>query len=157
MGLTFPVYIGSMLAAAILRNVSEYSKKFSIYMNEINNIGDISLSLFLGISMVSLHLWLLASLAVPLIVLLASQVLLMACFAFGAFFFLGKNYDAAVMSSGMCGFGLGATPNAMANMQAVCNKYVPSVKAFIVIPLVGSLFVDFLNSFGITMFMQFVK
>ena len=107
--------------------------------------------------MVSLHLWLLASLAVPLIVLLASQVILMACFAFGSFFFLGKNYDAAVMSAGMCGFGLGATPNAMANMQAVCNKYVPSVKAFIIIPLVGSLFVDFLNSFGITMFMQFVK
>ena len=157
MGLTFPIYIGSMLAAAIIRNVSEYSKKFSIYMNEVNNIGDISLSLFLGVSMISLHLWLLASLAVPLIVLLTAQVLLMACFAFGSFFFLGKNYDAAVMSSGMCGFGLGATPNAMANMQAVCNKYVPSVKAFIVIPLVGSLFVDFLNSFGITMFMQFVK
>ena len=157
MGLTFPVYIGSMLAAAILRNIAEFSKKFSIYINEINNIGDISLSLFLGISMVSLHLWLLASLAVPLIVLLTSQVILMTCFAFGAFFFLGKNYDAAVMSSGMCGFGLGATPNAMANMQAVCNKYVPSVKAFIIIPLVGSLFVDFLNSFGITMFMQFVK
>ena len=157
MGLTFPVYIGSMLAAAILRNIAEFSKKFSIYINEINNIGDISLSLFLGISMVSLHLWLLASLAVPLIVLLTSQVILMTCFAFGSFFFLGKNYDAAVMSAGMCGFGLGATPNAMANMQAICNKYVPSVKAFIVIPLVGSLFVDFLNSFGITMFMQFVK
>ena len=157
MGLTFPVYIGSMLAAAILRNISEFSKKFSIYMNEINNIGDISLSLFLGISMVSLHLWLLASLAIPLIILLSSQVILMTCFAFGSFFFLGKNYDAAVMSAGMCGFGLGATPNAMANMQAICNKYVPSVKAFIVIPLVGSLFVDFLNSFGITMFMQFVK
>ena len=157
MGLTFPVYIGSMLAAAILRNIAEFSKKFSIYMNEINNIGDISLSLFLGISMVSLHLWLLASLAIPLIILLSSQVILMTCFAFGSFFFLGKNYDAAVMSAGMCGFGLGATPNAMANMQAICNKYVPSVKAFIVIPLVGSLFVDFLNSFGITMFMQFVK
>ena len=156
-GLTFPIYIGAMIAAAFIRNIGEYSGKFTIYMGEINDIGGISLSLFLGIAMITLKLWQLAELALPLIVLLAGQVLLMMIFSyFVVFNVMGRDYDAAVISSGVCGFGMGATPNAMANMQAICEKYAPSVKAYLLIPLVGSLFADFLNSLVITFFINFI-
>ena len=150
-GLTFPIYIGAMIAAAVIRNVGEYSGKFTIYMGEINDIGGISLSLFLGIAMITLKLWQLADLALPLIVLLAGQSLLIFLYTyFVVFNVMGRDYDAAVLSSGVCGFGMGATPNAMANMQAVCEKYEPSVKAYLLVPLIGSLFADFLNSLVIT-------
>ena len=75
---------------------------------------------------------------------------------FVEFNIMGRDYDAAVLSAGVCGFGMGATPNAMANMQAICEKYVPSVKAYLLIPLVGSLFADFLNSLAITFFINFL-
>ena len=154
-GMTFPIYIGAMISAAFIRNIGEYTGKFTIYMGEINDIGGISLSLFLGIAMITLKLWQLADLAVPLIVLLAGQVILMALYAyFIVFNVMGRDYDAAVLSAGMCGFGMGATPNAMANMQAVCEKYVPSVKAYLLVPLIGSLFADFLNSLAITLFIN---
>ena len=154
-GLTFPIYIGAMIAAAVIRNVGEYSGKFTIYMGEINDIGGISLSLFLGIAMITLKLWQLADLALPLITLLAGQTILMFLYTyFVVFNVMGRDYDAAVLSSGVCGFGMGATPNAMANMQAVCDKYVPSVKAYLLIPLIGSLFADFLNSLVITFFIN---
>ena len=156
-GMTFPIYIGAMIAAAFIRNIGEYSGKFTIYMGEINDIGGISLSLFLGIAMITLKLWQLADLALPLVILLAGQVLLMFVFAyFVVFNVMGRDYDAAVLSSGVCGFGMGATPNAMANMQAVCEKYAPSVKAYLLVPLVGSLFADFLNSLTITFFINFL-
>ncbi len=156
-GMTFPIYIGAMIAAAFIRNIGEYSGKFTIYMGEINDIGGISLSLFLGIAMITLKLWQLADLALPLIILLAGQVILMFVFAyFVVFNVMGRDYDAAVLSSGVCGFGMGATPNAMANMQAICEKYAPSVKAYLLVPLVGSLFADFLNSLTITFFINFL-
>ena len=156
-GLTFPIYIGAMIAAAVIRNVGEYSGKFTIYMGEINDIGGISLSLFLGIAMITLKLWQLAELALPLMTLLGGQVVLMFLYAYLVrFTVMGRDYDAAVVSAGVCGFGMGATPNAMANMQAVCEKYAPSVKAFLLVPLVGSLFADFLNSLAITFFINFL-
>lgn len=156
-GLTFPIYIGAMIAAAVIRNVGEYSGKFTIYMGEINDIGGISLSLFLGIAMITLKLWQLAELALPLMILLGGQVILMFLYTyFVVFTVMGRDYDAAVLSAGVCGFGMGATPNAMANMQAICEKYVPSVKAYLLIPLVGSLFADFLNSLAITFFINFL-
>ena len=156
-GLTFPIYIGAMIAAAVIRNVGEYSGKFTIYMGEINDIGGISLSLFLGIAMITLKLWQLAELALPLMTLLGGQVVLMFLYAYIVIFtVMGRDYDAAVLSAGVCGFGMGATPNAMANMQAICEKYVPSVKAYLLIPLVGSLFADFLNSLAITFFINFL-
>ena len=133
-GMTFPIYIGAMIAAACMRNIGEYSGKFTIYMGEINDIGGISLSLFLGIAMILMFLYT----------------------YFVVFNVMGRDYDAAVLSSGVCGFGMGATPNAMANMQAVCEKYAPSVKAFLLVPLVGSLFADFLNSLAITFFINFL-
>ena len=156
-GMTFPIYIGAMIAAACMRNIGEYSGKFTIYMGEINDIGGISLSLFLGIAMITLKLWQLADLALPLIILLAGQTVLMFVYTyFVVFNVMGRDYDAAVLSSGVCGFGMGATPNAMANMQAICEKFAPSVKAYLLVPLVGSLFADFLNSLVITFFINFL-
>ena len=154
-GMTFPIYIGAMIAAALFRNIGEYSGKFTIYMGEINDIGGICLSLFLGIAMITLKLWQLAALALPLVILLSVQVLLMFIFArFIVFNVMGRDYDAAVLAAGTCGFGMGATPNAMANMQAICDRYAPSVKAYLIIPLIGSLFADFLNSLIITFFIN---
>ena len=154
-GLTFPIYIGAMIAAAVIRNIGEYSGRFDIYMGEINNLGGICLSLFLGMAMITLKLWQLAELALPLIILLSAQLILMMLFTyFVVFNVMGRDYDAAVLSAGTCGFGMGATPNAMANMQAICDRYVPSVKAYLIIPLIGSLFADFLNSLVITFFIN---
>ena len=156
-GMTFPIYIGAMIAAALFRNIGEYTGKFTIHMGEINDLGGISLSLFLGIAMITLKLWQLADLALPLFILLAVQVLLIAQFTyFIEFNIMGRDYDAAVLVAGTCGFGMGATPNAMANMQAICEKYTTSVKAYLLIPLVGSLFADFINSLVITFFINFI-
>ena len=154
-GLTFPIYIGAMLAAALMRNICEYTGIATIHMGEINDLGGISLSLFLGMAMITLRLWELASLALPLVILLAAQVLLIIIFTYVIECnIMGRDYDAAILVSGTCGFGTGATPNAMANMQAVCDQYVPSIKAYLLIPLVGSLFADFLNSLVITFFIN---
>lgn len=154
-GLTFPIYIGAMLAAALMRNICEYTGIATIHMGEINDLGGISLSLFLGMAMITLRLWELASLALPLVILLAAQVLLIIIFTYVIEFnIMGRDYDAAILVSGTCGFGTGATPNAMANMQAVYDQYVPSIKAYLLIPLVGSLFADFLNSLVITFFIN---
>lgn len=154
-GLTFPIYIGAMLAAALMRNICEYTGIATIHMGEINDLGGISLSLFLGMAMITLRLWELASLALPLVILLAAQLLLIIIFTYVIEFnIMGRDYDAAILVSGTCGFGTGATPNAMANMQAVCDQYVPSIKAYLLIPLVGSLFADFLNSLVITFFIN---
>ena len=154
-GMTFPAYIGAMIVAAILRNVGEYSGKYTVYMGEINDIGGICLSLFLGIAMVTLKLWQLADLALPLLLLLLAQTLFMMLFAyFVVYNVMGRNYDAAILSSGTCGFGMGATPNAMANMQALTDRFAPSVKAYILVPIVGSMFADFINSLTITFFIN---
>ena len=154
-GLTLTIYIGAMLAAALMRNICEYTGIATIHMGEINDLGGISLSLFLGMAMITLRLWELASLALPLVILLAAQVLLIIIFTYVIEFnIMGRDYDAAILVSGTCGFGTGATPNAMANMQAVCDQYVPSIKAYLLIPLVGSLFADFLNSLVITFFIN---
>ena len=156
-GLTFPIYIGAMIVAAIIRNVGEYSGKFDIYMGEINNLGGICLSLFLGIAMITLKLWQLAELALPLMILLGAQLLLIFLYTyFVVFRVLGKDYDAAVLAAGTCGFGRGATPNAMATMLVLCDRYAPSVKAYLLVPLIGSLFADFINSLVITLFINII-
>lgn len=105
--------------------------------------------------MITLQIWQLAALALPMIILLLAQTLFMIFYSdIVTFRVLGKDYDAAIIVSGICGFGMGATPNAMANMQALCDKYVMSVKAFLIIPIVGSLFADFLNSLIVTFFIN---
>ena len=154
-GMTFPIYIGAMIVAAAMRNISEHTNLFTVNMGEINDIGGICLSLFLGIAMITLKLWQLSSLALPLLILLAGQVALMFVFTYFVLFnVMGRNYDAAVLAAGTCGFGMGATPNAMANMQALTEKYVPSVKAYLLVPIIGSMFADFLNSLTITFFIN---
>ncbi|MCQ2090145.1 MAG: sodium/glutamate symporter [Fibrobacter sp.] len=154
-GMTFPSYIGAMIVAAVMRNICEYSSKYEVHMGEISDVGGICLSLFLGIAMITLKLWQLASLALPLVVLLCAQTLLMFLFAyFVVFNVMGRDYDAAVLSAGVCGFGMGATPNAMANMQAITTKFAPAVKPYLLVPIVGSMFADFINSLCITFFIN---
>lgn len=156
-GMTFPIYIGAMIAAAIFRNIAEISGKFTIHMEEIDSFGSICLSIFLGIAMITLKIWQLADLALPLVILLIGQTALMFVYArFIVFKCMGSDYDAAVIAAGVCGFGMGATPNAMANMQAVREKHGESIKAFLLIPIVGSLFADFINSLIITIFINLI-
>lgn len=153
-GITVPTYFGSLVVAAILRNVFGH-KEDALCLKETVGIGELSLSIFLGIAMSTLKLWELAGLMLPLFVILMSQALFMALYAtFVAFPAFGKNYDAAMLVSGLCGFGLGATPNAMANMSAVSYKYHYSVKPFIIVPVVGAMFVDIINTGVITFFLN---
>lgn len=157
-GLTFPSYIGAMLAAALLRNVSDATKKFTVMEDIVAILGNVSLCMFLSMALMSLKLWELADLAGPMIVMLLGQTILMALFAyFITFNLMGRDYEAAVMASASCGFGMGATPNAIANMQAITNVYGPAPKAFFIVPLVGSLFIDFINAFIITGFINFLR
>lgn len=155
LGMTFPSYIGAMFAAAIMRNISDSTKSYNVFMDEIDVIGNVSLSLYLSMALMGLKLWELAELAVPLVVMLLAQTILMALFAyFVTFNLMGRDYEAAVVTSGHCGFGMGATPNAMANMEAIAGKYGAAPAAFFILPLVGSLFIDFFNAGIITLFMN---
>lgn len=156
-GITLPAYIGAMLAGVVIRNISDVTKKYDVPMTEIDILGGIALSLFLAMALMTLKLWELAELAIPMLIMVFAQVLLMFLFAnFVTFKILGKDYDAAVLAAGHCGFGLGATPNGVANMEAVTANYGPSPTAFFVLPLVGAMFIDFANSFIITFFMNIV-
>ena len=166
-GITFPTYFGALILAAIVRNTigfvsykddGKWEKAEKLLdMERIISVGNICLSLFLGMAMISLKLWELQSLALPLIVILISQVLMMALFAyFVAFPLLGRDYDAAVLCAGICGFGLGATPNAMANMSAVCYKYRYTVKPFLIVPIIGAMFADLINTGIISLFLNFL-
>ena len=157
-GITFPTYFGALITAAIVRNILEQTPlRKKLEMEKIISVGNISLSVFLGMAMISLKLWELQSLALPLITILVSQVLAMALLTyFGAFYLLGRNYDSAVLVAGICGFGLGATPNAMANMSAVCYKYHYSVKPFLIVPIIGAMFVDLINTGIITIFLNWL-
>jgi glutamate:Na+ symporter, ESS family len=158
MNLTFPPYIGGMLAAALIRNIYDFSKK-ELVMEEIEALGNISLAFFLSMALMSLRLWQLVDLALPMIIILLIQVFLMCIFAyFIVFKMMGEDYDAAIMASGICGFGLGATANAMANMETLTETYHrKAARAFFIVPLVGSLFIDFVNAFAITAFMNWFK
>jgi ESS family glutamate:Na+ symporter len=164
-GITFPTYFGALILAAIVRNVMGFLRykedgkwvraEKSLDMDRIVSVGNICLSLFLGMAMISLKLWELQSLALPLIVILFSQVAMMDLYAyFVAFPLLGRDYDAAVLCAGICGFGLGATPNAMANMSAVCYKYRYTVKPFLIVPIIGAMFADLINTGIITLFLN---
>ena len=151
---TFPTYIGSMVVAAIIRNFCD-AKRIVLPSAAIDIWGNVSLSIFLAIALMTLKLWQLAELAVPMVVMLAAQALLMFFFArFVVFNIMGRDYEAAVMTSAFCGFGMGATPNAMANMQVLTKRFGTAPQAFFVVPLVGSLFIDFFNGIIITLFMN---
>ena len=141
-----------------MRNVIEGTPlRDKLETEKIVSVGNISLSIFLGMAMISLKLWELQSLAMPLFTILLLQVLMMAMLAyFVAFRLLGRDYDAAVLVAGICGFGLGATPNAMANMSAVCYKYHYTTKPFLIVPIIGAMFVDLINTGIITIFLNWI-
>ena len=156
-GIVIPAYLGPMLVAALLRNVIDW-RDGVLPANQFDVVGNVSLGFFLAMALMSMKLWEMAEVAGPLLVILIAQTALMFCFAyFITFRVMGRDYDAAVIAAGHCGFGLGATPNAMANMQAFTTANGPSVKAFFVIPLVGSLFIDFFNAVIITGFMNALR
>ncbi|MEG0873346.1 sodium/glutamate symporter [Clostridium sp.] len=154
-GVTIPSYIGAMVVAAIMRNISDMKNFWTTPENELSSVGGICLSLFLSMAMCSLKLWELVDLAIPILILLSIQTILMALFAyFVTFRVMGKDYTATVLAAGHCGFGMGATPNGIANMESVTNLYGPSPRAFFVLPLVGALFIEFFNSAVITTFLN---
>ncbi|MDV2454267.1 sodium/glutamate symporter [Acinetobacter towneri] len=141
-----PTFVWALAGGVILRNVLESIFKVNIFDRAIDVFGNASLSLYLAMALLSLKLWQLADLAGPLMVILGAQTLTMALYAaFVTFRIMGKNYDAAVLAAGHCGFGMGATPTAVANMQAITNMYGPSYKAFLIVPLCGAFFVDLIN------------
>ena len=157
-GFIFPAYMGSLLVGLILRNVLDYAGKSWIDSHTIDLLGAVLLALFLSMAMMSLNLKELAGSALPMLAILVAQVVLMASFAsWVTFRWMGRDYDAAVMASGHCGFGHGATPNAIANMESITRKLGPAPRAFIIIPIVGGMFVDLTNSFVITWFINLVK
>ena len=156
-GVEFPASVGAMTAAAILRNIADHNEKLDLKLPELAMISNISLLVFLALSMMTMKLWQLIDLALPMIVILLAQMVLMAIFGiFVTFRFMGKNFDAAVMTVGQTGFGLGAVPTAMANMQVIDAKYGSSPTAFFIVPLVGSLFINLVNSGLITVFLNIV-
>ncbi len=157
-GITFPVYIGAMLLGLGVRNAVDLSGGRWIKTETVDTLASIMLGIFLAIAMMSLNLIELASAAGPMLAILAVQVIVMACFAwFVTFRFMGRDFDAAVMAGGHCGFGLGATPNAVANMKVLVEKFGAAPRAFLVVPIVGAFLIDFVNATNITIFLNLFK
>jgi ESS family glutamate:Na+ symporter len=151
MRMTLPAYIGAMLVAAVMRNVDDRAAVIGISQRTIDDLGSTALSLFLVMALMTLKLWDLVGLAAPLAIMLAAQVTAVALAAAGPMFWLmGRDYEAAVMSTGFIGFMLGTTANAMANMKALVERFGAAPKAFLVVPMVGAFFIDFTNALLIT-------
>lgn len=156
--LTLPGYIGAMIVAAVFRNVFEATKWIRLEQRVVDDLGTVALSLFLAMALMSLKLWELLDLALPMLVILVVQVAMMGAFAyFVTFWFMGRDYDAAVMAAGHSGFGLGATPNAVANMRSVVERFGAAPRAFLVVPMVGAFFIDFTNALIITGYLNWLK
>ena len=151
-----PTFVWALAGGILLRNVVESIFKREIFDRSIDVFGNTALALYLAMALVSLKLWQLSDLAIPMIILLIAQSIAMWLFAvYVSFRVMGKNYDSAVLASGLCGFGMGATPNAIANMQAITNMYGPSHKAFLIVPLVGAFFIELVNVVVIQGILQF--
>ena len=149
-----PTFVCVLFVGVVLRNGLSALGLYQVFEREVSVLGNVSLSLFLAIALMSLKLWDLASLALPFFIILAAHTLVMALFAiFVTFRVMGSNYDAAVLAAGHCGFGLGATPTAIANMQAVTQRYGPSQIAFLVVPMVGAFFIDIINVIVIKLYL----
>jgi ESS family glutamate:Na+ symporter len=157
-GITLPPYLGAMFVAIIIRNIGDKTELFAVDSKCVGMIGDIALGLYITMAINSLQLMQLANLAMPLIFMMAAQIILIALIAyFAVYMAFGRNYDSAVMAGGLIGFGLGATPNALVCMQALTNKYGPSEKAFFVVPIVGAFLVDISNAAVIALMVGFVR
>ncbi len=154
---TLPQFVWALLFGVLLRNFLTSAFKVNMFDRAIDVFGNASLSIFLGIALLNLKLWQLLDLALPMLIILAVQTAIMALYAyFATYRFMGKDYDAAVLAAGHCGFGLGATPTAVANMQSVTERFGPSHKAFLIVPMVGAFFIDFVNAFILTGFVNFL-
>lgn len=144
---TLPGFIWCLMIGVAIRNLEHLVPKLAVHRPTVDMIGSISLSIFLAMALMSLRLWELLSLAGPLLVMLLIQTAGMALFAsFVTFRFMGRDYDAAIIAGGHCGFGMGATPTAVANMEALTRRFGPSPQAFLVVPLMGAFFIDFINA-----------
>ena len=155
---TLPQFVWALFFGVFLRNILTYVFKIKMFDRAIDVFGNASLSLFLGIALLNLKLWQLLDLALPMLVILAAQTFVMSTYAyFVTYRLMGKDYDAAVLAGGHCGFGLGATPTAVANMQSITDKFGPSHKAFLIVPMVGAFFVDFVNAFILTGFVYILR
>ena len=154
---TIPQFVWALFFGVLLRNVLTNAFKVNMFDRAIDVFGNASLSLFLGIALLNLKLWTLLDIAVPMLIILAVQTFVMCTYAyFVTFRLMGADYDAAVLCAGHCGFGLGATPTAVANMQSVTERFGPSHKAFLIVPMVGAFFIDFINAFILTTFIGFL-
>jgi ESS family glutamate:Na+ symporter len=157
-GLTLPAYIGAMMVASVLRNLDDATGWLRIDQAAMEFMGGFTLNMFLVVALMDLKLWQLAGQALPLFVILAAQVAVVALFAATAVYrLMGRDYDSAVMSSGFIGFALGTTANAVANMRSLVTKYGPAPRAFLVVPLVGAFFIDFTNALIITFFVNWLR
>lgn len=155
--ITLPAYVSSMLIAAVILNFGQLSRRWTINQKSMETIGTIGLNMFLSMALISLKLWELLDLAVPMLIILVTQAIIMGLYAvFVTYNLCGKDYDAAVLAAGHCGFGLGATPNAMANMRSVVERYGEAPRAFFVLPIVGAFLIDFVNALIITAFINYV-
>lgn len=157
-GITFPVYMGAMVLAVAVRNLFDFFNLRWLKTETIDTFASLFLGVFLAVAMMSLNLIELANAAIPMLIVLSCQVLVMALFArYITYRFMGRDFDAAVIAGGHCGFGLGATPNAIANMKALAEAYGPAPRAFLVLPIVGAFLVDFVNALNITFFLNLLK
>lgn len=157
-GVTLPAYIGAMLAASLLRNIDDYTGWFRISQHTVDAVGEIALNIFIVMALMTLQLWTLIRLALPLLVILLLQALLIYVVArFFVFAIMGRDYDAAVISGGFCGFMLGTTANSLACMGVLTEKYGPAPRAYLVVPLVGAFLIDFVNALVITTMANFVR
>jgi len=151
--LELPAFVCVLFIGVILRNSLSAMGFYTVFERAVSVLGNVSLALFLALALMTLRLWELSALALPILGLLFGQMLLMIAYAvFVTFPVLGRNYDAAVIAAGHCGFGLGATPTAIANMQALTNRFGPSKLAFLVVPMVGAFFIDITNAIVIKLF-----
>jgi ESS family glutamate:Na+ symporter len=158
LGITLPAYIGAMLIAALIRNVDDMTGIIKLPSRMIDDVGNVALSLFLVMALMTIRLWELAGLAIPLLVIILGQIVIVWLFSLWAIFrLMGKDYDAAVMSGGFVGFMLGTTANAMANMRSLVERYGPAPRAFLVVPMVGAFFIDFTNAIIITIFLNLLR
>jgi len=155
LGVKLPAYIGAMLVAAVVRNVDERTRWIGLSQRSINDVGGVALALFITMALMTLKLWELVGVAVPLLVIVAAQIAMVAVICVGVFRLMGRDYEAAVIAGGFCGFMLGITANAVANMEAMVERYGPAPRAFLVVPMVGAFFIDFTNAVVITTLLNF--
>ncbi|WP_415769680.1 sodium/glutamate symporter [Neisseria sp. CP9] len=156
--LDLPKFVWCLFAGVVIRNILTSAFKVNMFDRAIDVFGNASLSLFLAMALLNLKLWELTDIAGKVSIILAVQTVVMILYAtFVTYVFMGRDYDAAVLSAGHCGFGLGATPTAVANMQSITQTFGPSHKAFLIVPMVGAFFVDLINAAILSGFVNLIQ